>query len=232
MLNKERNMDITKMRLVDLSVPIYHEMPIWSGEPKTGIVDYFKIGRQAGDLEIMNMKLLVLCGHVGTHVDVPYHLRMDGWTLDQTPLDRFVGPAWVIDLSYKAAGEDIDVADLTPYKDRISPGARLLLRTGWDRHLGTFLYFDKEAIPKLTTALMRWLNEKRVGLVGVDTPSVNPYLDRHKVLFDSASPPVVVEVMTNLAALPTDKEVFLICLPLKIRAGDGSPVRAVALVEE
>jgi kynurenine formamidase len=46
-------------RLIDLSLPIYHEMPIWSGEPKIGVVDYFKMGRQAGDQEIMNMKLLL-----------------------------------------------------------------------------------------------------------------------------------------------------------------------------
>jgi arylformamidase len=222
----------TYSRLVDLSLPIYHEMPIWSGEPKTGVVDYFKIGRQAGDLEVMNMKLLMMCGHAGTHTDVPYHLRADGMNLDQVPLGRFIGPAFVVDLSQKAPGEDIDVPDLAPYADRIKPGARILLRTGWDRHLGTPTYFDKEAIPKLTPALMRWLNDKQVGLIGVDTPSVNPYLDRHKVIFDSPNPPVVVELLAHLEQLPTDQEVFLICLPLKIREGDGSPVRAVALLED
>ena len=41
-------------------------------------------------------------------------------------------------------------------------------------------------------------------------------------------PPIVVELLTNLDTLPD--EIFLICLPLKIREGDGSPVRAVALV--
>lgn len=219
-------------RLVDLSLPIYHEMPIWSGEPKTGIVDYFKMGRQAGDQEIMNMKLLLMCGHAGTHIDAPYHLKADGMNLDQVPLERYIGPGLVIDLSKKGPGEDIDVRDLAPYADRLKPGARLLLRTGWDRHLGTPTYFDKEAIPKLTTDLMRWLNEKQVGLVGVDTPSVNPYLDKHKVLFESGNPPVVLELLTNLDQLPAGQEVFLICLPLKIREGDGSPVRAVALLED
>jgi|YNPNPStandDraft_1061719.scaffolds.fasta_scaffold02051_7 kynurenine formamidase len=222
----------TYSRLVDLSLPIYHDMPIWSSEPKIGVLDYFKIGRQAGDREIMNMKLLLMCGHAGTHVDVPYHLRPEGQNLDQVPLERFIGPALVIDLSHKGAGDAIDVPDLAPYEGRIRPGARLLLRTGWDRHLGTPLYFDKEAIPKLTPQLMRWLNERRVWLVGVDTPSVNPYLDRHVVLFESADPPVVVELMTNLDQLPAGQEVFLICLPLRIREGDGSPVRAIALIGE
>ena len=222
-------------RLVDLSLPIYHEMPIWSGEPKTAVIDYFRIGRQAGDAEIMNMKLLVLCGHAGTHTDAPAHLRVDGPTLDGCPLERYVGPARVLDLTeHHGGGRDIDAADLLqPGRAHLlTAGRRLLLRTGWDRHLGTERYFDKVAMPKLTVAALSLLAERRVGLVGVDTPSVNPYLDQHAALFQGVEPPVAVELLTNLSALPSDRDVFLICLPLRIREGDGSPVRAVAVVED
>ena len=218
-------------RLVDLSLPIYHEMPIWSGEPKTAVIDYFRLGRQAGDAEIMNMKLLVMCGHAGTHTDAPAHLRRDGPTLDDCPLDRYVGLARVLDF----AGRDRDIGpdDLLPaHEAQLVPGRRLLLRTGWDRHLGTERYFDKAAMPKLTAEALALLAERRVGLVGVDTPSVNPYLDQHAALFRDEEPPVAVELLTNLDVLPVDRDVFLICLPLRIRGGDGSPVRAVAWVSD
>ena len=42
-------------------------------------------------------------------------------------------------------------------------------------------------------------------------------------------PPSILELLTNLDKLPA--EVTLISLPLKIREGDGSPVRAVALID-
>ncbi len=217
-------------KLVDLSLPIYHEMPIWSGEPKTAVVDYFRIGRRAGDAETMNMKLLVMCGHAGTHTDAPVHLRPDGPTLDGCPLERYVGAARVLDFSRHVG--DIGRMELALHDQELVPGRRLLLRTAWDRHLGGERYFDKEAMPKLTVEAMELLAERRVGLVGVDTPSVNPFLDRHAAIFGGPEPPVVVELLTNLGSLPADRDVFLICLPLRIRAGDGSPVRAVALVGE
>jgi arylformamidase len=213
-------------RLVDLSVPIYHEMPIWSGEPKTGVVNYFKIGREAGDPEIMNMKVLSMCGHAGTHTDAPYHLVNDGATLDELDIGRWYGPARVVRFADHPEGQDVTVADVESRVPDLAPGARLLFHFGWDRHLGTSHYFDREAMPKLSIELMRWLNEKAVGLVGVGTPSVNPYLDRHVVIFESDNPPVVVELLTRLGDIPDD--ITLIALPLKIREGDGSPVRAVA----
>jgi kynurenine formamidase len=224
------HMNTAPQTIVDLSLPLYHEMPIWSGEPKVGVFDYFKMGRVAGDPEIMNMKLLLMCGHAGTHTDAPRHLTESGWTLDDVPLSRYVGDAFVVDLSAKPAGEDFSIADFMPYAHRLTPGARMLVRTDWDRHLGTPMYFNKALMPKFTPEVMRWLNERNVGLIGMDTPSLNPYLDLHRVIFETPEPPVIVELMTNLNLLPADKLFTLICLPLKIREGDGSPVRAVALV--
>lgn len=221
-----------KTRIVDLSLPIYHDMPIWSNEPKIAVIDFFKLGRRQGDDEIMNMKLLVMCGHAGTHTDAPSHMRADGWTLDQVPLERYYGPARVLDFTHKKPGEQMDVADLRPYEKLVTPGCRLLIHTGWDKHVGTSLYFEKEQLIKMTPDLLRWFNTKQAGLVGVDTPSVNPYIDRHAAIFSSDTPPIVVELLTHLEQLPTDREFLLICLPLKIREGDGSPVRAVAILEE
>lgn len=64
----------------------------------------------------------------------------------------------------------------------------------------------------------------------IDTPSINALLDQHATVFDAEMPPTIVELLTNPDKLPVRVE--LICLPLKITDGDGSPVRAVALIEE
>ena len=223
------------LRVVDLSLPIYHQMPIWAGEPVTGVVDFFEIGRSRGDTQVLNMKLYLMCGHVGTHTDAPRHLVNGAMPVDLVPPERYMGPAILLDFSAKAEppGEDLVVADFLPYESLITPGIRLILRTGWYKHFDDpVTYFDKEAAPKLTPELMTWFNEKQVGLVGVDTPSINPYLDRHVRIFQYDDPPMVLEWMTNLDQVPAEQEFVLIALPLKFTEGDGSPVRAVALIEE
>ena len=64
-----------KGELIDLTLPLFSGAPIWSPEPKTVITDFFTIGRNYGASEQMNMKVLYMCGHAGTHLDAPKHLR-------------------------------------------------------------------------------------------------------------------------------------------------------------
>ena len=219
-------------KLVDLTLPLFDGAPIWSPEPKTMIADFFVIGRECGTVETMNMKVLYMCGHAGTHCDAPSHLRQGTPTLDDIPLERFVGKACVVHLPDKGFDDPwITVSDLAPVADRLGEGSRLLIHTGWDRFWNSDneTYFNKHKAPKVDTETLAWLRDRQVGLIGVDMPSVNALLEQHATLFDSEMPPVVVELLTNLGQLP--EEVTLICLPIKIQDGDGAPLRAVAIVE-
>jgi kynurenine formamidase len=116
----------------------------------------------------------------------------------------------------------------------------LVLRTGWDDHWGSDRYRDH---PYLDAAAGELCAERGLA-VGIDafnpdpTPSVDP--DRQG---DDEPPagvyPVhdavlgadlrIVENLTNLGGLPD--RFTLEAYPLSIPGGDGSPVRAVALVE-
>jgi kynurenine formamidase len=222
-----------KSRLVDLTFPLYTGAPIWSPEPKTVIADYFTIGRHYGATEQLNMKVLYMAGHAGTHCDAPIHLRAGRPTLDEVPLERYVGPASVVHLPHKGFADPwIMIADLEHLAPKLGEGSRLLVHTGWDRfwEQDNQVYFDQQKAPKLHLETLAWLRDRKVGLIGVDMPSVNALLDQHATVFDAEMPPTIVELLTNLGQLP--EEVELICLPLRISEGDGSPVRAVALVEE
>jgi len=220
-------------KLIDLTLPLYTGAPIWSPEPKTVIADYFTIGRHYGAAEQMNMKVLYMAGHAGTHCDAPLHLRAGRPSLDEVPLERYVGRACVVHLPHKGFGDPwITIADLEHLAGKLGEGSRLLVHTGWDRfwEQDNGVYFDQQKAPKLHLETLAWLRDRKVGLIGVDMPSVNALLDQHATVFDAPMPPTIIELLTNLGQLP--EEVELICLPLKIREGDGSPVRAVALVEE
>ena len=56
-----------------------------------------------------------------------------------------------------------------PYADRIQPGAKVIYPTGWDHAFGTHEYFSD--FPSLTVEAAQWLAQRRIGLIGMDTPT-------------------------------------------------------------
>jgi kynurenine formamidase len=198
-------------QVIDLTLTAYHGMRGVEILPNTSLAQ-----------EGFNTTRLNLYSHAGTHADAPRHFLDDGKTLDQVDLNKCVGPALVIDVSHKEPHSLITVADLGDRADQIEPGARVLLANGWDQH----------ADPRISRALAHWLVGRGVWLIGMEMPSVASLQDRqeltevHQILLRGEL--VIVECLTNLRLLPP--EVFLIALPLKIQGGDGSPVRAAAIV--
>lgn len=208
-------------RIIDLTLTHYHGMRGVEIHPHTRLA-------QDG----YNTTNLMLYSHAGTHMDAPRHFLDDGRTIDQLDLNKCVGPAWVIDLSHKVPNSLITVDDLAAHQDKVTPGARLLLRTDWDLHANQDDY--RTHFPRISLSLAEWLVTRGVWLIGLEMPSVASLQDRaeltavHQTLLRGEV--VIVECLANLRALPP--RVVFIALPLKIENGDGSPIRAVAVVGE
>lgn len=183
------------------------------------------------DQDGYNTTNLHLYSHAGTHMDAPLHFLNGARTIDHVDLTKCVGPALVVDLSFKEPDSLITVADMGASINAIEPGSRVLLRTDWDAHADLADY--RTSFPRISRELARWLVDRGVIMVGVQTPSVASLNDRreltdvHQTLL--AAEIVIVESLANLRSLPT--HVYFIALPLKIDGGDGSPVRAVAVVD-
>ena len=100
---------------------------------------------------------------------------------------------------------------------------RLLFRTDAWLDLATF----PSAWPLLDRALPAWLAQRGVKLIGLDVPSVDPLHNTDMAihhLLDEAG----IVILESLDLRGVETGVYeLIALPLKIRGGDGSPVRAV-----
>jgi arylformamidase len=105
----------------------------------------------------------------------------------------------------------------------------VIYRTGWDQTFGTPECFSD--FPSLTLEAARWIAARRIGLLGMDTltPSAD-WKEVHLALLHRDVEIVIVEGLTNLARLP--EHFTFIGFPLNIQGRDGSPIRAVALVEE
>ena len=179
-----------------------------------------------------NTTVLHLYSHAGTHLDAPRHFIDQGETLEELALEKCVGPAYVIDLTFVKARDLITVEHLAPYAAKVGPGARLLLKTGWSAHADSPDY--RTHLPRVSLPLAEWLAERKIALLGVEPPSVadvnnkEELISVHRALLGAGV--VIVEGLANLEALQQD-EVTFIALPLKLEGGDGSPVRAIAIEE-
>lgn len=209
----------TNAQIVDLTLTHYHGMRGVEIHPNTNTA-----------VEGYNTTNLMLYSHAGTHMDAPRHFLDDGRTIDHLDLQKCVGKALVIDLSYKEPSSFMTVDDVAPYAEQIGPGSRLLLRTDWSLHAEMEDY--RTSFPRISPELAEWLVQRGVWLVGLEMPSVASLQDKeeltvvHQILLRGEV--VIVECLTNLHLLPP--EVTFIALPLKIQAGDGSPIRAIAMV--
>ncbi|MDA0345897.1 MAG: cyclase family protein [Verrucomicrobia bacterium] len=178
-----------------------------------------------------NARTWHLYSHSNTHMDAPKHFIDGGDTIDNTPLEVCMGPAWLIDLGEVQARQLHTIADLGDYVDKIQAGDRVILKTGWEKYFGTDTFRDD--LPRISKALAEWFVEKKIALLGVEPPSVADVNDIrevteiHRILLGANI--TIVESLKNLHRIKQDRFEF-IALPLKLTGGDGSPVRALGIV--
>ena len=210
------------MKLVDLTHPMRDGQPSFPGDPVLQITPHATIEKQR-----CNVSRLAMGSHQGTHLDALYHFIPQGKRIGQMPLDWFYGPATLLRIP-KPPRSEITLADLLPFEDRLVSDARILYETGWHRHYGRHNYFTD--FPSLTQEAAAYLAGRGLRLLGMDTPTPGrDYYEVHHLLQQSPAEIVIVESLANLDALP-DNFLF-IGFPLALEGGDGSPIRAVALVE-
>jgi arylformamidase len=160
--------------------------------------------------------------HVGAHTDAPSHYHSSGKTIEARDLSLYLGPCQVIEILGRPARirpQDLKVEVAAP---------RVLFKTG------SFPDPDhwREDFCALSPELIEFLKEKKVCLVGIDTPSVDPATDKtlaaHKAIFESDMAILEGIVLEHV----TPGLYHLIALPLRIEGGDASPVRAILLPEK
>jgi len=168
--------------------------------------------------------------HAGTHMDAQVHFEAGPETIDRHTPERCMGPAWIVDLPDLPPSALLTIAHLGPIAQNFIPGESLILRTGWSRHVGNPALY-RDGLPRLSEELAHWCVAQKVKLLGVEPPSIADvnHLPEvtliHKILLGGGV--TIVEGLTNLDRL-TQPRVFFIALPLKLSAGDGCPVRAIA----
>jgi arylformamidase len=202
------------MTLIDISRPIYSGMPVWPGDTDAR----FDVVATIAGGAVVNIGALKISIHTGTHVDAPWHYADAGETIDRVAPDAYVGRARVID----ARGRESLSRDLFDGID-LAPTPRVMFRTD--------AWTDPKVFPRdwpvMEDGLPKWLATQGVKLVGLDIPSVDK-LDSKTLPVHLACFRANLLILESTDLREADPGIYeLIALPLRIRGGDGSPVRAV-----
>lgn len=174
--------------------------------------------------------------HAGTHADAAFHSLPDGQTIDEMPLDRFIGRAVLIDLTkYTRPDTPITLEQLIEVAPQVALRNKVVvLYSGWlaDRY-GTQEYY--EHYPSLTTEATQWLVDQGVKAIAMDfaidagaATTREGGFGNHRLVHSAGIP--IIENVANLDQLPTEFQ--FVGFPAKYYQGDGAPVRAVAIVDE
>ena len=181
--------------------------------------------------------------HAYTHVDAPVHFLPGDRDIAQMPVDQWMGPAAVVDLTHLGENGEVTAADLEQRAGHVERGDIVLLRTDWPLKCAVDSErFWREA-PFTGRSACEWLVKRQVKAVGYDYPPDHAIrtmifepgrkvarhdCTTHDVFFPAGI--TVIEYLTHLDRIGSPRCRF-IALPLKLEGGDGSPVRAIALVD-
>lgn len=228
-------------RIIDLSVTIEDNMPSHKLFQRPVVVPHMTHVSSAalglgipGDAMTFQTNFLGMLDHVGTHVDAFRHVSPTGAPVDEMPLEMFMGPAVCFDLRHVPDLGDITGRDMEEAEEMA--GVRVdrhivLLCTGF--HARNYPGLDSVwKNPQLTVEATRWLHRRGSRMHGVEGPSTDRPTDdafgNHRLCRDLGMSHW--EWLTNLELLLGHGVFEFFGVPLKVKGGSGSPVRAFAVV--
>lgn len=238
--------DLTRYRVVDLTHAFNRKTLYWPTATTGFSLEQLAYGPTPGGW-FYSSYAYAAPEHGGTHLDAPIHFAKDGLTSDRIPVDQFIGPAVVLDVTAQAARNPdyrLSRADVLAWEKAngtIPRGAIVVLRTGWSArwpdakgYLGDNTPGDASRLhfPSYGEDAARLLvTERRVVALGADVASIDYGASKDFIVHQVAAKAGVLglENLANVGVLPL-KGATVIALPMKIEGGSGGPLRAIALV--
>lgn len=204
------------MKIYDISRPLNQDTAVYKNIPGkrfhlTAIARHNPDGYHESEMK-SNL-------HTGTHADAPLHMLPDGAPLKAVPLDHFIGPCRVLDLTQVKAA--VHEADLVPFAPQ--PGEILLLKTSNSYDSGfnpEFVYVEEDAAHYLVSC--------GVKTIGIDAMSVERGKKGHETHHILLGRGVSIIEDVRLADVPGGSY-FASLLPLSIPEAEAAPMRAVLL---
>jgi kynurenine formamidase len=184
------------------------------------------------------MRMLGILSHTGAHLDAPARLLRGGEPPGRIDLNDLIGPARVVDLRWHNRHTPIEIDDLE--LKPIEEGEIVILFVGYEPPPAN----EWPKYAPLSAQAAQYLAAKHIRALATDLPTIVRFDEiesrlarglppeevwaEHLPLFQSGIP--IIAGLVNLGALVKEQKIMFIGLPLALSFGDGSPVRAAALL--
>lgn len=159
---------------------------------------------------LYNLSTISMCAHNGTHVDAPSHFIKDGKTIDEIPLDNFVGKCYVY--THNNEVNELDAVNIIHKAKENNASERILVK-------GNCI---------ITTAAAKVFKEANIKLLGNESQSVGPVdspMEVHKILLSSN-----IVLLEGIVLNDVNDGVYYLCAqPLNVKGIEGSPCRAILI---
>ena len=211
-------MDLEGVNYIDITPEIHTGMGVFPGD----VPFQRKISHNVQTGDHMTLSHIKTTLHLGAHTDAPNHYMKGGEGISERPLDYYMGPCQVIDLSGVASCGGLVVSqDINRVKIETT---RILFKTMSFNH-----NHWNDDFCALSEGLLKELVKQGVKLVGIDTPSIDLVnskdLKAHSVVAENN-----MAILEGIDLTCVDEGRYqLVSLPLKIKDADASPVRAILL---
>ncbi|MBQ7086902.1 MAG: cyclase family protein [Clostridia bacterium] len=190
------------MKIIDISQEIL-SCKVYPGDPVPGYERLVSMDK--GD--VYNMSAFSMCAHNGTHVDAPFHFINDGNTIENIPLESFVGLCYVARHNGEVTADD--AAEIMEKAVNNGAAERILIAGN----------------AVVTAEAAEVFADHNIKLIGNESQSVGPEnapMKVHKILLSKEIVLLEGVVLNNV----NEGKYFLSALPLNIKGFDGSPCRA------
>jgi kynurenine formamidase len=211
------------MRIIDMSQPLFDGCPNCPEHP--GVKSEIVVDHDQGG---WRLEKLTCANHTASHVDAPLHKIKGGASLDEIPLERWVGAAHLVDLRPCRADQRVGAEDLgsrlrgAEVRDRI-----VLLCTGWGERRARSDEWLNHA-PMLSAEGARWLVERGARGVGIDYYSIGD-AEVHEILL-SKGVWIVEELSFPAEVWGVAQPAEFWSLPVNFKGHSGAFCRPVLVV--
>lgn len=207
------------MKIYDISREISENMAVYKNKAeKKPIIKVTRTIKEGANESRIEIDL-----HTGSHVDAPYHFIQNGLTIEEIGLIKFIGNCIVLD--FTKIKDSIKEKNFSDLKIGIRKDDIVLLKTKKikdKQYDPNFIYLEKSGALCLV--------KKKIKAIGIDSLGIErsqPNHETHKILLKKDIP--IFEGL-DLSKIKQGRYYFY-GLPLKIKKGDASPVRAI-LIEQ
>jgi kynurenine formamidase len=224
-------------RVIDLSQPLSRESQLHPFFAPTQILRHIQHSDAAPGDPSFNAEVIITSNHAATHVDAFGHYQPGGASLQEMPLGTFCGEAICIDVREYPRGHDVTAAEVAQALERSGQELRagdivLFCSDHYNRTAGTPAFLD--GFCGISAEAVHWLADRKVKIFGVETisPDLVYLTDRYPTHRACAERGLThYENLNNLVDV-LGRRLEFYGFPLRLETAYGSPVRAVAIVDD